>query len=800
VIIQSLKLENYRRFFSLDLEFPENIIGIIGNNGSGKSTIIEAIGWILYGNAIARTEKQEIRSQFILDNQLCKAQMIFTYGGHEYKIVRSLRGKNATSEAAIYRDGNTEAEAAQDRGVNQYIENLLKLDRQSFLTSVFARQKDLAALSSMKPEERRKSINRLINIDLIDKARDNVRRDRNNKRNYIEGLAAALKDKEELKKSKTSIAKFLEQTTQNRQELEGLLENGVLVLEKDKTSLNELSQSRDLFSQMELEIGKLASTLKESKDNLIRQNSELEGIVKSEAELAKIETLVQDYEKVKKEFEELNEIALLWSQLEGKRKNLQILNDSLEKEKSRCSEFKESAKDLKKTEVELDKNSTEIIKIEGFIKDLQEQIKYAHSQKIMCEKKGKETKSKLLKITDLGSEGECPVCTQTLGDHYNHVHQNFDQELQSLRSDYTKHEEKENELVTHLQAKEKDLGEFRKIKEGLLKQSSKSQEAQKNFEKSKESVENYQAQIENQKNEIGALGELKYDSTIHDEIRIKYNKLVEVKELATKLNERVSRKNSVLSEVARIEKSILGINQEISECKKKQAKLEFDEDQYIKAKENVDHQTIKVDQTKEELSQTLQELARLKSESQQISKELDEQKKIDKEIKEEQETIDYLTALDEHFGNFRLDLAGRIRPLIAQKASQLISSTTNGRYNLINLDQDYNIQLYDGNLPFQIERFSGGEQDLANLCLRIAISQVVAERSGSGPINFIVLDEIFGSQDVERRDLILQALSQLANYFRQIFIITHIEQIRDVLPVIVDVFQKDEQQSEAVLT
>ena len=58
MIIQNLKLENYRRFVKLDLEFPENIIGIIGNNGSGKSTIIEAIGWILYGNAIARTEKQ----------------------------------------------------------------------------------------------------------------------------------------------------------------------------------------------------------------------------------------------------------------------------------------------------------------------------------------------------------------------------------------------------------------------------------------------------------------------------------------------------------------------------------------------------------------------------------------------------------------------------------------------------------------------------------------------------------------------------------------------------------------------
>ncbi|MEA3428425.1 MAG: SbcC/MukB-like Walker B domain-containing protein [Thermodesulfobacteriota bacterium] len=94
-------------------------------------------------------------------------------------------------------------------------------------------------------------------------------------------------------------------------------------------------------------------------------------------------------------------------------------------------------------------------------------------------------------------------------------------------------------------------------------------------------------------------------------------------------------------------------------------------------------------------------------------------------------------------------------------------------------------------------QFSGGEQDLANLCLRIAISQVVAERSGGAPINFIVLDEIFGSQDSGRRDLILNALGQLSSQFRQIFIITHIEQIKDMLPVIIDVTTKDGEESVA---
>ena len=55
--------------------------------------------------------------------------------------------------------------------------------------------------------------------------------------------------------------------------------------------------------------------------------------------------------------------------------------------------------------------------------------------------------------------------------------------------------------------------------------------------------------------------------------------------------------------------------------------------------------------------------------------------------------------------------------------------------------------VYDNGNAYGIERFSGGEEDLANLCLRLAISEVITERAG-GVFNFIILDEIFGSQDI----------------------------------------------------
>ena len=78
---------------------------------------------------------------------------------------------------------------------------------------------------------------------------------------------------------------------------------------------------------------------------------------------------------------------------------------------------------------------------------------------------------------------------------------------------------------------------------------------------------------------------------------------------------------------------------------------------------------------------------------------------------------------------------------------------------------------------YDIERFSGGEEDLANLSLRIAISKILAERSGAS-FNLIILDEVFGSQDTARRRNIIKVLTHLSRQFRQILLITHIEDMK----------------------
>ena len=70
------------------------------------------------------------------------------------------------------------------------------------------------------------------------------------------------------------------------------------------------------------------------------------------------------------------------------------------------------------------------------------------------------------------------------------------------------------------------------------------------------------------------------------------------------------------------------------------------------------------------------------------------------------------------------------------------------------------------------------EEDVANLALRLAISQMIAERAGQ-PLSLLVLDEIFGSLDEERRTAVVELLRSLADRFPQVILITHIDSVRE---------------------
>jgi exonuclease SbcC len=132
------------------------------------------------------------------------------------------------------------------------------------------------------------------------------------------------------------------------------------------------------------------------------------------------------------------------------------------------------------------------------------------------------------------------------------------------------------------------------------------------------------------------------------------------------------------------------------------------------------------------------------------------------------------TALQE----MRQEINARMRPQLADYASDYLNRLTAGRYSEIEIDEAFNFTLKDDDVSKLV--VSGGEEDVINLRLRLALARMITERAGQ-PFSLLILDEVFGSLDDERRQNLLNLFDTLRSWFEQIFIISHIESINETV-------------------
>jgi DNA repair protein SbcC/Rad50 len=152
--------------------------------------------------------------------------------------------------------------------------------------------------------------------------------------------------------------------------------------------------------------------------------------------------------------------------------------------------------------------------------------------------------------------------------------------------------------------------------------------------------------------------------------------------------------------------------------------------------------------------------------------------------------------LDRAFTDLRTDLNVQLRPEMGELASAFLTELTDARYDEMELDDSYNLTVIEDGAPKHV--ISGGEQDVANLSLRLAISQMIAERAGQS-FSLLILDEVFGSLDESRRQNVVELLRGLQDRFEQVILITHIEQVREGVDRVISV-RYDEETGCSVVT
>jgi exonuclease SbcC len=120
----------------------------------------------------------------------------------------------------------------------------------------------------------------------------------------------------------------------------------------------------------------------------------------------------------------------------------------------------------------------------------------------------------------------------------------------------------------------------------------------------------------------------------------------------------------------------------------------------------------------------------------------------------------------------------RVKNDIARSASEILEEVS-GKYSLLKIDDDFNIQVEDGGNYYPISRYSGGEIDMIAVSVRVAISEYLMRFGPDGEsYSFLILDEVFGSQDQEHREKMIQMLRSLEERFPQIIAISHISDVQ----------------------
>ena len=357
MILKTLTLRNFRKFKNTTIEFPDGVTGIIGLNGVGKSTIFEAVAWVLYGPVAARTPAEQIKRENAQPDETCRVELEFILEGNIYRIIREMKGKNLTANATATCNGKIAATNAEP--VTKYIQKTLGMDFKSFFTSIFARQKELNALSTMNASERRPLILRMLGIDSLDDIIREIKTDKKTKDSLISKLESDLID-----------------------------ENGENRIELYKKEVEKLKKTKNENLQNLKKIKEKIKTFEKQLKNLEKQKQDNQ----------------KNYEKIREKKEQLQEQK---TQYENKTKimeNVKTLNDKIKQRMQNIEKQKTKNKQYENIDSEIGKTEKKFLNVENEIENI---IKNIEQKKTLLDRTNndiKETQSKQTKIEQIGPD------------------------------------------------------------------------------------------------------------------------------------------------------------------------------------------------------------------------------------------------------------------------------------------------------------------------------------------------------------------------------------------------------------
>jgi exonuclease SbcC len=787
--LNSIRLRNFRQHADTYIELSSGITGIIGPNGSGKSTILEAIAWALYGMNAARGNRDSIRSYTAPPRAQVNVELDFTLGGHRYRVTRGL------TNAEVYLDGASVPIATTVSQTTEYLARRLGMTKEEFFNTYFTGQKELGVMAAMGPTERAKFLSRVLGYERLRDAQDIIREKRKQLEAEAKGLRAAMPDPDVVARAIAEAACRLAAADKRLATAIATRSGARTVLDQIEPRWEAIQRERETVVALVGELRVAESERAGAQRDIERIDREAAEVAAARESLASITDQLAPFAALQIELRDLEKASNEVARRKTLSDSLKALDTELaaliarqtelaaapELEADATQKLAAARAELADVQVRFDAGKME------WARDKQE----AETKRNTLLQQLRETEAQREQIATLGETAPCPVCRRPLGTHMREFLDELDASLETIRFDGKYYRQRMEQLaampaaVAVLEERCRELtDQVAKLDRRLIKVQAAIQESatiRRDLAIKQERRATLAAELET----IA----VDYDAARHVDVRAQVARLEPLGARAAKLTAQIERGTVIDAERTRVRESLAKIEVRVADLTARRAAIAFSEEGFVALRDQYDNadaafrsaelaavtataEQAAAKQAQATAAKTREELARGEARLGELSRE--------RRLHEE---------LDRAFGEIRTDLNQEMRPELADRASMYIRDLTDGRYTEIDVDEQYNIIMLEDSIPKPV--ISGGEEDLANLVLRLAISEMIAERAGQ-PFSLLILDEVFGSLDETRRHNVVDLLRRLQDRFEQVILITHIDTVREGLDRVITVRYDEE--------
>ena len=789
MILDRLVLKNFKRFRDAEIFFKDGITGVLGNNGTGKSSLVQAIFFALYGVQATGISADYVVSSFASPKDKCEVRLEFRIGGDNFTVVRTFKkGKSANHDASFYREKKLVATGVSQ--VETEVKRTLGMGPVDFKNTIYAGQKDLLTLLETTPGKRKEWFLRALGIDFLNTESQKVLKEQiDEKSGALQGSEGELKaltermsaeDNASLQASVVTFRQTIADQKKQHAELHAKKTTLSAELRKFSEKMTECSRMVERQLALSLELAGL-----EQQQERIRAT--LSGLATSEQEYHTLEQSIGTYPGKKEQLDLVRKQKSMFEQYrtehrfaEQRRTDLTL---QLNKSRAKITALEEEAKKVTtlaagiRTALSLDPGITDAT-LETAYSTRQSEIVHAIGTFTAREERLVAEHKKLLAdwdtIKNAGTDGICPLCRQKLGSHYTSIEQEFATQMEQVRNqavDVCAEQERLTAEKIRIEAQKPAVNELRNLVEK---------------QKTKADIERELAELSEQihKNDIAHQSVVKKIEVLgfDDAVFTRTEKEVAALE---KLQLRYNELGKKIAQGAVFQKQVADLGVQIEKKKADLTELNaLIERSSCDPKAGIDLEGV-LNETETALRNAESEIARTTERLVHAEEKIADYKKSEAQIaalkqqitavKDEIELLKLTRALIAEYVVYLMQV---VRSRLEGEVSHIISEITGGRYEQVLLDEDFNLLVRDVDDDYAIDRFSGGEQDDIAVALRIALSRYLAELHQVHESTFLIFDEIFGSQDEERRSNLLTALRTQESRFPQILLISHIAEMQ----------------------